>query len=264
MTNLIDASDRFAPGERTRTRGEGSRTRSEALDLLRQTKRVAMADRSLFAIRLGEAAARIDPQHPEHIARRWLEQAWPASDRWAKRKRLICFPGEEPRNPHDDGSYVASGADWAALIDQAARTAHPGDHVTSVQERARFARDMLRGSAFLPALNIAPLGDDDAQYHVFRMAAMIAEKIEQETDLPRLWEKVGKVPFDIHSYHLEEPEHFNELPAWLRKHAQDDYATGPLGDAALLAQDIADFRYRKTLTASNRHRRPILTGLILW
>lgn len=155
---VVDATDRFNAGREQRKQHK----RPTPLDSLRLTKRVICNDRAMLATRLGEVAARTAPDRPQAAAKKWFDQAW-QGDRWAKRKRLIRLPGEAAPDPRDEGAYVASGADWAALIEQAAKATYPAEGSTAEKERERFARDMLRGSAFLPALSPVPLLAENAQ-----------------------------------------------------------------------------------------------------
>ncbi len=244
MTNIVDATDRFGSNSK-------QSPKPTPLDELRRTKRVVLHDRPILAVRLGELAARIDPGHPETVAQRWFEHAWPAGDRWGKRKRLISFPGEDLRDPGDPGAYAAAGSDWAALIDQAAKALFPKEESTAERERARFNREMLRGTTFLPALNVAPLRDENARTLISTVATKIAEKLENETDVIRLWNVLATTPFSIESFDLERPEPDANpdtdimTARFARRHGEDRYSNGPLGEVSKLAQDVSAIRYRQ-------------------
>lgn len=141
--NVIDATDRFAEGS--------ARPKTTVLDLLRRTRRVALPDRPVMALRLGIIATKLDPDRPRRAAKAWFEQAW-QGDRWAKRKRFVLLPGDTAPDPEDDGAYVATGSDWAALIERAAFAQHPGSSPVSTSDRNRAIRDILRGTTFVPAI----------------------------------------------------------------------------------------------------------------
>lgn len=233
--NVVDASDRFGAGRQ-------QRANQTVWDRLRGTTRVLLEDRPLLASRLGEIAEQIAPGKPRPVAKEWFKRAWPSSDRWAKRKRLICFPGETAPEPHDEGAYVASGADWAALIDQAARTKFPADGGTGDAERARLGRDILRGTTFLPALDPIPLQNESAQSLLVSWAEKITYKIESDSDLCRLWDLLKTTPFGIYGYDLERPDPPPEPGA---RFEGDIYSAGPLGAVSKRAAELYEENDRR-------------------
>lgn len=216
---IIDASARF--------NSRADRPKPTAVDALRHTGRVTLADRAVLAERLGQAAARLDPDRPAREAKRWFDSAW-QGDRWAKRKRLVILPGEPSHDPENEGAYVASGADWAALIEQAARAQHPGTDVSSVADRARAARDLLRGTSFLPSLAPISLQGDNAQSLVNSYADRVASTIEENSAVRRLWRVLAVSPFKIG---LQPTETESAIPHTLRA-------------AAALAMEAAVGQYR--------------------
>lgn len=185
---IINAADRFV--------ARSDRPKQTVIDALRVTGRVPLSDRALLAERLGQVAARLDPERPARAARRWFEHAW-HGDRWAKRKRLVILPGETPHDPQNEGAYVASGADWAVLIEQAVQTQHPGQDPTSLSDRSRAARDLLRGTSFLPSLAPIPLHGDSAQALVASYAERLASTIGEGSAIRRLWSMLAAAPFKI-------------------------------------------------------------------
>lgn len=184
--NVIEATDRFSNRE--------GRQKVTPVDVLRRTARVLPVDRATLAARLGEVAARLDPDSPKRAALTWFQRAW-QGERWAKRKRYVIMPGETARNPRDEGAYVASGADWAKLVEQAATALHPGEGPVPGSDRARAIRDLLRGTAFVPALAPIPVQGDNAQALIATYADRISRLLDQHTDIRRLWSVLHAAPF---------------------------------------------------------------------
>lgn len=247
MDNVIDASMRFA-----QPRNEKART--PQLDKLRQSGRTSRNDAILLAHRLGEIAQKLSPKSPKAAARQWFDALWDG-DRWEKRKRYILFSGETAPDP-----VASNGADWAALIQQAATALFPDDSTTSAKERARICRDVLRGTSFLPATNASPLRSDSAQALMVALAAKTCEAIEAKTEIVELWEALEETPFDLQSYDFTQPEYDEEeindpLIAAIRandRYEGDAYSCGPLGDAARKATDVSRYRYRQRSGSSYR------------
>jgi hypothetical protein len=237
--NVVDATARFSPQKDFRTK---------PLDALRNTVRTATNDRALLAQRLGEIASQIAPNRPSFVAKGWFEKAW-NGDRWAKRKRYICFPGETAPTPSDDSNYVASGADWAALIDQAVKSLHPGDGAPNEAERHRAGRDILRGTTFLPDLPPLSSRSESVQQLLISLAQKAANKIENDSDLCRLWSALQATPLSIESYDLEIPtvlpSDSTAVQEWTksRRHADDNYARSSLGAASRVATEMAAFTH---------------------
>lgn len=184
--NVIDATDRFS--ERT------ERQKTTPLDALRRTARVAPADRATLASRLGELAARLNPDRPKNAARSWFENAW-QGDRWAKRKRYVVLPGESAPDPQDEGAYVASGVDWAVLAEQAAAALHAGTGPIVEADRARAIRDLLRGTAFVPAILPLPVEGDGGAALIATYADRVSRVVERGSDVRRLWSVLRSAPF---------------------------------------------------------------------
>lgn len=247
MDNVIDATKRFA-----QSRTEKSRT--PQLDKLRESGRTRRDDAILIAQRLGEIAQKLSPKSPKAAARQWFDALWDG-DRWEKRKRYILFAGETAPDP-----VASSGADWAALIQQAATALFPDDSSTSVKERARICRDVLRGTSFLPATTNGPLRSDSAQTLLVALAAKTCEAIEATTEIIELWEALEETPFDLQPYDFEQPEYDEQEindPLIARMRASDRYegdafSRGPLGDAARKAADVSRYRYRQHAGSSYR------------
>lgn len=216
--DVIDASNRFG-GRRPLPKRE----KESSLDPMRRRTRIDPADRRLLAERLGEIAAKQSPDKPSAAAKKWFERAW-HGDRWEKRKRFILFPGEAVSDPHSESTFVASGSDWAKLIDEAAQSLFPADDKPSALERERVRRRVLQGTEFLPALPPLPLGMEGAQDVLASLAAKVSQKFERETEIVRLWEILATTPIGITHYDPEWAE--DELNA---------YMSGPLGQAAKLA-----------------------------
>lgn len=227
-SNVVDATERF--GQRARERP----VPLKPIDILKGTKTVPIADRPILATHLGKLAAQIDPARPRSPAKRWFDLAW-QGDRWEKRKRYICFPGESPTDFRSEGAYVAKGTDWAALIEQAAIMQCPGEGDTVERERHRVHRNLLRGTSYLPEPEAGPLEEIDAQGLIVEWTRKIAARIEENTLLERLWEALKATPFDVMSYRREPSEYSG--------YEGDDYSHGPLGAVAERAMEISRFRY---------------------
>lgn len=184
--NVIDAVDRFSD--------RGERQKTTPLDALRRTARVAPADRTTLASRLGELAARLNPDRPKNAARSWFENAW-HGDRWAKRKRYVVLPGESAPDPQDEGAYVASGSDWAMLAEQAASALHPGVDPIAEADRARAIRDLLRGTAFVPAIAPLPVDGDGGPALIAAYADRVSRVMDRGSEIRRLWSVLRSAPF---------------------------------------------------------------------
>jgi hypothetical protein len=247
MDNVIDATKRFA-------QPRSEKTRTPQLDKLRESSRTPRNDSILIARRLGEIAQKLSPKRPRDAARQWFDVLW-NGERWEKRKRHILFPGETVPD-----TVASSGADWAALIQQAATALYPDGSATSVKERARICRDVLRGTSFLPALNASPLNSDNAQTLMAALASKTCEAIEAKTDIVALWEALEQTPFDLQSYDSEQPEYDEEeikdpVIAAIRasdRYEGDAFSQGPLGEAARKAADVSKYRYRQWPDSSYR------------
>ena len=247
MDNVIDASKRF-PEARSK------KPQSTQLDQLRQSARTDKGDAILLAQRLGEIAQKVSPRRPKDAARQWFDALW-NGDRWEKRKRYILFPGETAPDP-----VASNGADWAALIELAAKTLYPDDSATSTKERARICRDVLRGTCFLPAANFGPLRSDSAQTLMAALATKTCEAIEAKTEIVELWEALEETPFDLQSYDLEQPIYDDQgiidpVIAAIResdRYEGDTYSRGPLGEAARMAAEVSCYRYRQLPGSSYR------------
>lgn len=240
MDTVIDAEHRFSPANS----GKG---KSTALDQLRRSPRTTREDAVLLASRLGELAQKLSPEKPKALAKQWFNELWDG-DRWAKRKRHILFHGESPPDP-----IASDGGDWAALITHAAKFMFPDDSPTSIKERTRVERDLLRGTSFLPAANLVPLRSDDAQSLMSVVAATIEDAIGAKTELVQLWEALDQTPFGIESYNLEKPAYSEEqlqnpIIAEIARNCRydgDALYRAPLNTAARLASEVSKLRYRQ-------------------
>ena len=240
MDNVIDATQRFP-------QSNPDKQKVTPLDRLRQLPRTERGDATLLATRLGEIAQKLSPDRPQAVAKQWFDKLW-AGDRWAKRKRHILFKGERAPDP-----IASNGADWAALVEQAAASLYPDDSTTSIKERARVSRDVLRGTSFLPASNSIPLRSDSVQSLMASLCTKVLDAIELKTELVQLWEVLDQTPFDIHSKRFDQPTYSDEKldnPLIAAMHAHDRYdgdaySRGPLGKASRLAEAVSVIRYRQ-------------------
>lgn len=247
MDNVIDASNRFV-GSRE------DKPKVTPLDKLRQSARTERDDAILLASRLGQIAQKLSSKQPNAVARRWFNELW-GGERWEKRKRYILLDGEAAPDP-----IASNGADWAALIERAATSLHPDDSATSIKERARICRDVLRGTSYLPALGAGPILSDSAQLLLVALTTKICDSIDAKTGMVRLWEALEQTPFDLQSYHFSQPiygaeyanDPVNAVFISTDRYNGDTYSQGPLGEAARGAEQIAHFRYRQDHESSYR------------
>lgn len=187
-SSIIDASDRFSASP--------ARPKTTVVDALRRIGRISPPDRAILAERLGLVAARLDSDKPTRVVKRWFDTAW-SGDRWAKRRRYVILPGETAPDPRNDGAYVASGSDWAALVEQAALAQHPGNDPSSSSDRLRAARDLLRGTSLLPSFAPIPLHGDNAQSLVASYAERVSTAIDKGSAIRQLWTVLASSPFQI-------------------------------------------------------------------
>ncbi|MEH6790619.1 hypothetical protein [Parasphingorhabdus sp.] len=247
MKNVIDASSLFE-------KSNNANAKPSVMDELRQSPRTDRDDAILIAKRLGEIAEKLSPQQPKAVAHKWFDALW-NGDRWEKRKRYVLFHGETAPDP-----VASNGADWAALIEHAAKSLFPDESNTSEKERARSCRDVLRGTTYLPALSTAPLRSESAQTLLVTLTAKICDAIEAQTDIGELWEAMDQAPFAIHSYDFVKPTYDDEdsvdpFDATLRLHDRydgDAYSKGPLGEASRKAGEVSGFLYRQRSDQSYR------------
>jgi hypothetical protein len=247
MDNVIDATERFREPR-------SEKKRPDQLDKLRQSNRTLRNDAILIARHLGEIAQKLSPKNPKAAARQWFKALWDG-DRWEKRKRYILFANETAPDP-----VASNGADWAALIQQAATALFPDDSTTSAKERARICRDVLRGTSFLPATTTSPLRSDSAQTLIVALASKTCEAIEAETEIAELWDALEETPFDLHGYDFEQPQYDEEeindpIIARIRasnRYEGDAFSRGPLGDAVRKAADVSRYRYQQLSGSSYR------------
>lgn len=192
--NVIDAAERFSDA--------GERQKTTVLDVLRRTKRVPLSDRPIIAARLGLIAVKLEAERPHKAVKSWFEHAW-QGDRWAKRKRMVILPGETLPNADNEGAYVASGGDWAALIERASFAQHPGNGPTAISDRLRAVRDVLRGTTFLPAIATLHVAGNDAPALIASYAAGVATMLDRRSEIRRLWSVLATSPFGMTVSHLE-------------------------------------------------------------
>jgi len=204
------------------------------LEKLRQTKKIAHNDLPILAQNLGKLATELDPKHPESFARQWVEQANTSSDAWAKRKRRILFPSETPHDPREHGAYITKSHEWAALLDAAGKSAHTGDHDTTANDRRQCHRRLLYGTSYVSAGTPLLPSDRTAQDLLITLANKITAQTEERTGLMRLWDVLRTTPFA--PVDLSQPR--ARFPGFLRKHKDDPYFHGPLGEVAKRAQAL--------------------------
>lgn len=247
MDNVIDASERFRDGN-------GTRQRLTPIDRLRKSTRVPRGDAILIARRLGELAETIEPGKAGKVAKRWFDLLW-HGERWAKRKRFVLLAGEAPGD-----AMASSGADWAALVEQAAKDVHPADSDTASKERARVCRDLIRGTVFLQTEYSGPLRADTAQTLLSTLATNICQAILDRTELLQLWDVLEDTPFDIEFIDQDRPILTPEQAAdpvmaailTSRGYEGDPYSLGPLGEASRLAADLPKYNHPRANPSSVR------------
>ena len=157
--------------------------------------RIRPEDRVTLASNLGEWAAKIDPENPARVAKRWFDR-WDG-DRWQKRKKFICFPGEDSRDPAAAGQLAASRGDWKALIDAAAYDQFPQEGPAAERDRENLRRSLLRGTKHVPEVERLSAGDADAQRLMISLTQKICDRMADVQGLDRLWEVLQMTPFAI-------------------------------------------------------------------
>ena len=185
--NIIDSRGRF-----------GSKTTPRSILAIMEKNsgpRIPPEDRVTLASNLGEWAAKIDPENPARIAKRWFDR-WDG-DRWQKRKKFICFPGEDSRDPAAAGQLAASRGDWKALIEAAAYDHFPQEGPAAERDRENLRRSLLRGTKHVPKVERLSAGDANAQRLMISLTHKICDRIANVQGLDRLWEVLQMTPFSI-------------------------------------------------------------------
>lgn len=211
------------------------------LTKLKGTTRVPRPDRLVLATNLGKLASELDQAKPGRPAKLWFNKSWDG-DRWQKRKRYICFPGETPPDPDDDGAFIASGSDWTKLIEAAATDRFPGEGDTIERERERVYREILRGTTYLPRSESLPVTDGTARNLLFSLAQKILERLAQNSDLERLWDILKDTPFA-------------PLP-WVERNADE-----LLEQASLKAQNVISIHHP---CIDELYRFALVPGPLIW
>lgn len=188
-SNIIDGTDRFRQAQKP-----GTGTHS-ILDAMREKPRVAARDRLTLAKRLGELAAKIDPEHPDRPAKRWFER-WDG-DRWQKRRKFICFPDEESRDPNLPGLVAANSGDWVALINAAVEDRFTAKGLVADRDRENLKRNLLRGTEYLPEFEQLHDSEPDAQHLLLSISDKICGRMAKVEGLTRLWQALQTTPFTI-------------------------------------------------------------------
>lgn len=185
--NIIDGRSRF----RSQT------TPRSILAIMEKdsSPRLRPEDRVTLASNLGEWAAKIDPENPARVAKRWFDR-WDG-DRWQKRKKFICLPGEDSRDPAAAGQLAASRGDWQALIDAAAHDRFPQAGPAAERDRENLRRTLLRGTKHVPEVERLSAGDADAQRLMISLTQKICDRMADVQGLDRLWEVLQMTPFSI-------------------------------------------------------------------
>ena len=195
---VIDARDRFERLERRRdagTAGNGRYLVDEALEKLKSTGRIDQSDRAKLALKLGQAAAKLNPRSPKKGAALIIRRA--DGDNSSLRPDRF-FIQEGRSNPE---TLAATGATWARLIEAAARLQSEATGQEGAGRDSRNRNDLRRilgGTTFLPhsamgsaqTNKVVDLLEDAAKY--------IARRIERETRITELWRNLHDSPFSIH------------------------------------------------------------------
>lgn len=189
--NIIDGRDRFA------AKATGNAVPRSILAIMEEdtSTRIRREDRVTLASNMGDWAAKISPQDPSRVAKRWFDK-WDG-DRWQKRKKFICFPGEAPRNPAAPGELAASRGDWQALIDAAVHNRFPLAGPAAARDRENLRRTLLRGTKYVPEVQRLSAGDADAQRLMISLTQKICDRMADVHGLDRLWDVLQITPFTV-------------------------------------------------------------------
>ena len=219
--NVINATSRFG---QERPRGYALETGEKVtlLDRVASATRIRPEDRVTIATRLGELAVRQNPARPQDAVREWFNSAW-SGDRWDKRKRYVILPGEVAGDPHVHGTYVAVGRDWAALIRQAAAAEAAGEGAVAEAVRSRMIRDILRGTAFVSALDPVPKAGDSVQEQMALFADRVGSLLNERSGIERLWSVLDVAPFEIG---VSSPDQTPDEPAFVTETRKFAYSMG--------------------------------------
>ena len=195
--NIIDGRNRF----------RSTATPRSILAVMERdsSARIRPEDRVTLASNLGEWAAKIDPENPARVAKGWFDR-WDG-DRWQKRKKFICFPGEDNRDPAAAGQLAANRGDWKALIEAAGYERFPHEGALAERDRENLRRSLLRGTKYVPRVEPFSAGDADAQRLMTSLAQSICEQIADLPRLDHLWEVLEITPFSIARAGVKEFDH---------------------------------------------------------
>jgi hypothetical protein len=201
--NIIDGRSRFQPNAQQK-----SASRS-VLDIMERdsSPRIPPEARVTLASNLGEFAAKIDAENPARVAKRWFDR-WDG-DRWQKRKKFICFPGEDSRDPAAAGQLAASRGDWRALINAAVYDQFPNEGSAAERDRENLRRTLLRGTKYVPNVDQLSAGDVDAQRLLITFAQKVCDRMADVQGLRRLWDVLQTTPFTIHPIHNDHSENIS-------------------------------------------------------
>lgn len=174
------------------------------LDIMEEdtSTRIRQEDRVTLASNLGDWAAKISPQDPSRCAKRWFDR-WDG-DRWQKRKKFICFPGEASRDPAAAGQLAASRGDWKALINAVVYDRFPQAGAAAERDRENLRRTLLRGTKYVPEVERLSAGDADAQRLMNSLTQKICDRMADVHGLDRLWAVLQTTPFSVDAAGLNE------------------------------------------------------------
>ncbi|OBV11377.1 hypothetical protein I603_0820 [Erythrobacter dokdonensis DSW-74] len=149
-----------------------------------------LADRPLIAKALGNLACELSPDEPLQTVRAWFDTCWPHGDRWQKRRRYVQLPSDKERDETKNDSFISSGRDWAALIEEAIKFALARSHVIGDQydrAHAKYIRTILAGTEFGPKLEFDPSADVTARGLIASFARKVEQQLSDKTRLVELW-----------------------------------------------------------------------------
>lgn len=198
--NIIDGRSRFQSNAQQK-----SASRSVLATMERDSSpRIPPEARVTLASNLGEFAAKIDAKNPARVAKRWFDR-WDG-DRWQKRKKFICFPGEDSRDPAVAGQLAANRGDWQALINAAVYDQFPNEGSVAERDRENLRRTLLRGTKYVPNVDRLSAGDVDAQRLLITFAQNVCNRMADVHGLRRLWDVLQTTPFAIHQIDIDHSE----------------------------------------------------------
>lgn len=179
-----------------RRKARPATARQTLAEQLRATARLPKDDRPIMASNLGKMVASLNRANLIDAAKSIFDIAWPGdSTKWAKRKRLLRFEGEQIRDPQDYGSYEAAGAPYLLITNAIAKISlPPGAEENLKSEQERRVAQLLWGTSFRPRGSSVDETTADARSLMVQVASAVKAQV-RSTGVQKLWETLQTSPF---------------------------------------------------------------------